>query len=360
MKSSILSLATAVPKYQVDQIFFAESLANRLNLPELESKKLKKIFQNTKIEKRHSVIPDYESNSLQGVLYDELFPENLPGSLKRNQIYKREAPRLAHQAAQKALNQWGGSADSISHVISVSCTGMMAPGIEFQLIDSLGLKKNTTRLGINFMGCFGAFQGLDTAAAFAMANPRNRVLLVCTELCSLHMQPSADLSKIVSNALFADGAAAAIVGGNASTNEVSSWEIVRKNSVAINQTQKEMTWELGNDGFLMELTDRVPKEIEKEIKPFVTRLLQDDLSFEQCEWLVHPGGKAILESISRVCDLKDDLNPSWSVMKEYGNMSSATFLFVLEKAMKNKDYAIGVGFGPGLSIEGILLKNAYA
>lgn len=110
----------------------------------------------------------------------------------------------------------------------------------------------------------------------------------------------------------------------------------------------------------MELTDRVPKEIEKEIKPFVSRLLQDNLSFKQWEWLVHPGGKAILESISRACDLEDDLSPSWSVMKDYGNMSSATFLFVLQKAMKNKKYAIGIRFGLGLSIEGILLKNTHA
>jgi predicted naringenin-chalcone synthase len=362
MNSFILSLATSVPKYRVDQVLFSETLANVLNLPLDQSEKLKKIFINTGIRNRHSVIEDYEHSSLTGGLYPSDFPHELPGTRKRNLLYKSEAPKLALDAARKSLDQWGGDYSSISHVISVSCTGMMAPGIEFHLIEALGLRRSTARLGINFMGCFGAFQGLDTARAFAAANPGSRVLVVCTELCSLHMQPSDDLSSIVSNALFADGAAGVVVGADPHRHEAPIWEILRKESLALKDTENEMSWELGNDGCLMELSDKVPKEVERAMQGFLKSLLGKDVREECCEWLVHPGGKAILLAVARACglDSRKDLKPSWDVMREFGNMSSATFLFVVERALKEKKFGVGIGFGPGLSLEGIVLKNACA
>ncbi len=173
----------------------------------MTKKKLHAIFQNSKIEKRYSVISDYGNKELKGCFYGDNFPENLPDTLKRNLIYKEEASKLAAAVVKKALLNWGLGPDKITHIISVSCTGMYAPGIEFGLIDALQLN-DVERFAINFMGCFGAFKGLSMAKYLAKENPENRVLVVCTELYSLHFQAEQTLENFVANALFADGAAA--------------------------------------------------------------------------------------------------------------------------------------------------------
>ncbi len=359
---AILALATAVPPYSVKQNEIAEALICKLKLSETDAFKLRKIFSHSKVENRHTAIEHLRNGCFEGALYGESFPKSLPGSKRRNEVFKSVAPALAHQAAKQALENWGGSLKEITHVISVSCTGFMAPGIEFLLVDSLGLPRNTSRLGINFMGCFGAFQGLNTAKAFVKENPKHRVLVVCTELCSLHFQGKASTENIVANCLFADGAAAVVMGGDLKENEEPLWFIEKNTSFALEGSTQEMSWEPGDDGYEMRLTDRVPVKIREGIQSFTEELLGADRDVLAVDWHIHPGGKAILKGIAETIGLNDlHLKPSWEVLRKYGNMSSATFLFVLQEALQQgqlKEKGIGVAFGPGLSMEGVLLSRA--
>jgi predicted naringenin-chalcone synthase len=358
MTANIFALETEVPKTSLAQEDFAEAATKHLKLSVPQARLLERIAKNCRISHRHTILEDFHENGLKGNPFN--FCENTPQTALRNEIFKKYAPQLAISVCEKALHQWNGDRQSLTHVISVSCTGMIAPGIEFLLIDALGLSRHVERLGINFMGCFGAFKGLAIAKALALENPNHRILLVCTELCSLHFQTDTQMDTLVSNSLFADGAAAVILGAQANSNEKPLFEIYRQGSMALQETLDLMTWEAGDYGYSMRLSALVPSLIEAHVAPFVSRLIGSEQSFQSFTWAVHPGGKSIVESIARACELQpEQLKASWKVLKEYGNMSSPTFLFVLKeilRGVKSHKSIIGLGFGPGLSMEGILLK----
>ncbi len=361
MRPSILALSTAVPPH----IYYQKEVAKKtVEIFKLEKDKValsERIYQNSAIEKRHSIIDDFNKSREEWVFWGKDYPETIPGMGCRNNCYKEEAPKLAEEAARKALTAWGGDPSRITHIISVSCTGVMAPGIEFHLMQKLGLSSAINRLGINFMGCFGAFKGLSVANAFAQENPRNRVLVVCTELCSLHLQAVSDGESITGNSLFADGSAAAIIGSQPEMNETPLWEIRRFHSLGFENTLDKMSWEAGDNGLVMRLSHTVPVLIGRKIKEFTDDLLKQDVQLYQCDWALHPGGKSILQAIEKNLKLHpDQTKASWKTLNDYGNMSSATFLFVLDllsRQPKLQTWTAGVGFGPGLSAEGILLRN---
>lgn len=361
MNAHILALACVAPENNFLQSQLATTLENSLDLNEEEIKRLRTIFNHSKIHKRHSVIADYKYASLKGRLFDENFPELIPDTEKRNQIYKELAPKLATEVATKAMGEWGGDSQEITHVISVSCTGLYAPGIEFHLIEPLNLSPTVERLGINFMGCFGAFKGLAIAKSLAKESPHHRVLVVCTELCTLHFQADKKIDTFVANALFADGAAAVIVGCEPQKGEASIFEIERNSSYALKETRELMTWEVSNTGMLMNLSRKIPSLLREHIVSFGDMLL-NKIPASLCQWAIHPGGKAILEAVEKAYGLNEkQTQASWKVLENFGNMSSPTFLFVLDELRSRPsihEQIIGLGFGPGLSIEGILLKAA--
>jgi len=348
--ASILALETEVPENVVLQEDFGNLLPRFLGFTDSEARLLKKITSGSQIEKRHLLVKHFQ---------EEMLPP--PKTSERNERYKVAAPKLAESVSRKCLEQWGGSLSSITHVISVSCTGMIAPGIEFMLIRRLGLSPHVERLGINFMGCFGAFKGLAIAKALALENPRHRILMVCTELCSLHFQTDTRPDTLVGGSLFADGAAAVVVGVQPHEGEKPLFEIHNQASAALDDTLDLMTWEAGDYGYQMRLSASIPSHLENNISPFVKRLTGPTLSFENCAWAVHPGGKAILNAIVRGCNIpNEELAASWKVLRDYGNMSSPTFLFILKETLERvslKKWVVGLGFGPGLSIEGMLLKR---
>ena len=341
----ILSLATASPNYCFKQEEVVDNMIKRMNFSEEQSKKLKNLYDNSSIHTRFSVLENFDS------LYKG------PTSKERNEIYKKEAPKLALKAAKKALAASQENPQHISHIISVSCTGMMAPGIECHLIKELGLSPTISRLGINFMGCFGAFNGISVANALAKENPKNRILLVCTELCSLHAQLDLSSDTILANSLFADGAGACVIGDEAPQGYL--WEITRRSSHIFPDSNHFMSWDVGDSGYTMKLSARVPVLIKNGIKPFVHHLLEKNCAFEECSWAIHPGGKSIIQAIEKGCDLQpQQTSGSWETLRDYGNMSSATFLFVLEKCIKlDRKWTVGIAFGPGLSMEGLLMKR---
>lgn len=353
-KAAILSLAAVAPTLSVPQSEIAEALIRQMPISSIQAEKLKKVFLQSGVEKRHLAFEHFREGKLTGI-YSEPFPHVLPGTKERNRLYMKGAPVLALQSAREALTKWGRPANEITHVISISCTGFMAPGIEFILLEPLGISKSVHRTGINFMGCFGAFQGLNAAKAFCSENRKNRVLVVCTELCSLHFQGEITPETIISNCLFADGSAAVVMGSEPHHDEHPLWYVEKCASIAMEDSMEEMTWEPGNDGYIMRLSSRVPIQLKESVASFVESLTQD----KDIDWLIHPGGKAILKGIEEALNVRAD--HSWEVMRQFGNMSSATFLFVLEKALqanKIKDKGVGLAFGPGLSMEGVLLSRA--
>ena len=358
-RAKILSVATGVPPYCFQQEEIAERMIEFLQLDGTRAAKLHRLYQNTKIEKRYSVLPDFKSPRASWGFWGSHYPDKAPTTLKRNQLYKEYAPQLAIETAARALQEWGGDPKEISHVISISCTGLMAPGMECLLLKALQLRDSVDRLGINFMGCFGAFKGLSIANSLFQADTKRKILVVCTELCTLHMQADQTANTLIGNSLFADGAAAVVIGEENGKSK-GLWEIVNTGSHLIPDTFHEMTWDLGDTGFNMLLSQEVPAHIANLIIRFADEVL-DTISPSQCAWAVHPGGKAILEVIQKKGSLlENQLQASWEILRDYGNMSSATFLFVLNKLrtlQTQYPWALGLGFGPGLSVEGILLKT---
>lgn len=361
MTSTILALATAVPEHAFAQAEIPEKIIGIFNMNPEKAESIRQLYKSSAIHTRYSVIPDFNKERHEWGFWGAEYPKTIPSTSQRNEVYKIEAPKLAYEAAVKALKAWGGNPEEISHVISVSCTGMMAPGIEFDLVQLLKLKPSTQRLGINFMGCFGAFKGLSVAQAFAKENPKHRILLVCTEICSLHFQAEQTVDNILANSLFSDGAGAVIVGGDPEPHETPLWEIRNKGSIAVDNTIDKMKWEVGNHGFHMKLSHTVPVFLGRHIAPFVQSLTSSDFSYENCDWAIHPGGKSIIQAIEKALKLQEGVTKaSWDTLANYGNMSSATFLFVLQRLLgqkSSKKWTVGVGFGPGLSVEGILLSK---
>ncbi len=363
MAVSILALSTALPPFAFAQTEVAEKIIEMLAIPSLKGEKIRELYKNSAIDKRYSVIEDFKKERSDWKFWGKNFPQETPGMSQRNAVYKNEAPKLAYQAAIKAIKQWGGEAKNITHIISVTCTGMVAPGLEFELMQSLKLSSTTQRLGINFMGCFGAFKGIAVAQALAKENDRHRILVVCTELCSLHFQAALTPDNILGNALFSDGAAALIIGANPLPSERILWDICHNASLALNDTTDKMRWEAGDSGYLMKLSHTVPVLLSRQIVPFIETLLDQRVSQADCDWAIHPGGKSIIQAVQKALKIdKKETIASWDTLANYGNMSSATFLFVLERLLElksTKKWTVGVGFGPGLSIEGLLLKRVH-
>jgi predicted naringenin-chalcone synthase len=361
VKVSILALSTAVPSHAFSQKEIAEKIIDILATDPEKTETIRQLHHNSAIETRYSVIPDFTKERSEWNFWGENFPKIIPGMGKRNDLYKAEAPKLAYEAARKALDAWGGDPKSITHIISVSCTGVIAPGIEFDLMKKLNLNFNTQRLGINLMGCFGAFKGLSVAKAYAKENPKNRILLICTELCSLHFQVEQTIDNMLANSLFSDGAAAVVVGAEPTPNETSLWEIYNQGSVGLDNSLEKMMWEASDHGFVMKLSHRVPAILNRQIAPFIESLVNAKFLYTDCDWAIHPGGKSIIQAIERSLNLQEGLTQaSWDTLANYGNMSSATFLFVLNRLIElksTKKWTVGVGFGPGLSVEGIVLHR---
>jgi len=353
----ILGLGTAVPKTGGPQALAIPRMADIMGLTEKNKERFIKIGQGTKIETRYMVL-----NKMEDVFFGRKYPAKDEGIEARNEVFKREAPLLAVAAAEKALADWGGNKQHITHVVGVTCTGVIIPGLEFELMTRLGLQPNVERLGLVYMGCFGAVSGIKTAKAIAAESAANRVLVVCCELCSLHMQFNSVIDNLIASALFSDGAGAIVMGSQPRAGERSVYEVHHTASVVIPDTTEMMKWELSSTGMIIGLSKEIPKALYGHMAPFVRELLGPDVHPRDCRWAVHPGGPMIVQATMEVVGLKsDDAKATWDVLRDYGNMSSATLIFVLDALRKqrlNKAFVPALAFGPGLNVEGALLKSS--
>ena len=290
--------------------------------------------------------------------------EGGPTTGERMRIYADEAGPLAVRAAAGALTEAGYAPDTITHLVTVSCTGFVAPGVDFALIQGLGLRPTVERTHVGFMGCHGALNGLRVANAYATADPAARVLLCAVELCSLHYHCGSDAEKAIANAIFADGAAAVVGSQRAPHREPAGtspapWRIAATGSSLIPDTTEAMGWTVGDEGFEMTLSRKIPGLIAKNIRPWVEDWLRaNGLSIDGVgSWAIHPGGPKILTAAEEGLGLPPDaLAVSRAVYAECGNMSSPTVLFVIDRLRRAGSQlpCVALGFGPGLVAEATL------
>lgn len=364
--SYITSISTAVPQHCIQQRDVAEFMCRSLSLDADESRKLRALYRVSGIESRYTAVADYAATPENfGFFPANWNLEPFPTTAPRMELYRSEAPDLAQHALESCLRDAGiDDRHSISHLITVSCTGMFAPGLDILLVERLGLRPNVQRTGINFMGCYAAFSAIKVGDAICRADPSARVLVVCVELCTLHFQQSAEEDHLLSAALFGDGAAALIMSGKPLRDGLQLRTMQFANGLAL-QGQDDMAWHIGDHGFEMRLSSYVPELIGQGIHELTRQLLDGlEIEFDQIDYFaIHPGGKRILEVIERELGLsKEDNDPAYTVLRRYGNMSSPTVLFVLRELYSRLQpgdsgkHLLSFAFGPGLTLESMLLR----
>jgi predicted naringenin-chalcone synthase len=280
-----------------------------------------------------------------------------PTTGQRMRMYADEAGPLALRAARQAVAESGFAPESFTHLVTVSCTGFGAPGVDLALIRGLGLRPTVERTHVGFMGCHGALNGLRAANAFASADPGARVLVAAVELCSLHYYYGSEPDKLIANAIFADGAAAVVGTGGAGDRP--AWALRASGSCLIPESAADMGWVVGDHGFVMTLSRRVPALIAARLRPWLEGWLGGHgLSLADVTgWAVHPGGPKILTAVEEALALPPAaLAASRAVFAERGNMSSPTVLFVLDQLRRGgvSGPCVALGFGPGLVAEAAL------
>lgn len=354
-----------MPEFKHAQETILGFMQNVFAMNEIEKRKLKFLYHQGGIETRYSVIPDYSLNAKEWSFYPAT--ENLepfPGLELRMEWYARTAAPLSVKAIETCIENKINK-NEITHLITVSCTGMSAPGLDLQIMEILDLPTNIFRTSVNFMGCYAAIHALKLADALSNSSEDAKVLIVCTELCTLHFQKALTVDNITSSLLFGDGSAAVLVTNNACSLE--GTRIKSFYSEVAFKGKKDMSWEISSKGFLMTLSGYIPDLIEEDFNTLIENALKDaSLKKEDItDWCIHPGGKKILSSIQKSIGITSQaLLPSYDILKNYGNMSSPTILFVLKDIIKiistnknTKRKIAGAAFGPGLTMETFILEN---
>lgn len=324
------------------------------------------LFEKSGIVERYCSLSEEDIHSLVSKPRASLSPDerkSWPGPTvgTRMRFYERDAPPLAVAACRDAMENAGTDPKSITHLVTISCTGFTAPGIDLAVIDSLGLDRGVERTLVGYMGCHGALNGLRVARGLVNADPQARVLLCAVELCSIHCSFTWDPGRIVANALFADGAAALVCSGVQGNSTTNGWRMVASGSQVVPNTGSSMGWVIGDHGFEMSLSKDVPAKIEQTLGSWLDAWLsKQGLTRDQVRhWAVHPGGPRILDATEKVLGLPPGgLLDSRATLRDYGNMSSPTLLFIGRRMMERgaERPCVMLGFGPGLAIEAALWR----
>ncbi|MBK6941702.1 MAG: type III polyketide synthase [Planctomycetes bacterium] len=359
MSFVVHGLGLALPPTRLEQ-HHALALARRMwSAGEDSDRAQQALYRRAGVATRHVVLDPTGAAPLRLAGAE---PARIPTTAERMLAFERLAPPLAIASARAALEQARLPASAITHVITVSCTGATAPGIEFALIDALGLSRGVARTHVGFMGCYAALSGLRVARAFCAADPDAVALVSCVELCSLHFHYGTDPDRLVANALFSDGAAA-IVGS--ACPRPGAWSLRACGSTIVPATADAMSWTVRDHGFAMSLSARVPDVIEHELATFVDAWL-DRLGLRRDalrSFAVHPGGPRVLDAVERALGLDRAATAvSRAVLSELGNLSSPTVLFILDRlrAIEAPTPCLALAFGPGLVVEAALFDRTPA
>ncbi len=362
--AKIISIATEVPAYKHTQQHLLEFMEGAYGAGDKEKRILGYLYRHSGIETRYSVIPDFTLPMDEWQFFPKRADlEPFPGLEHRMQWYHEHALKLSLQSATKCIANLIDK-DEITHLVTVSCTGMSAPGLELQLMEAMGLRANISHTAINFMGCYAAVHGLKMANDIVNANRGSKVLVVCTELCSLHFQKTFTEDSITAPLLFADGSAAALICGD--DDERTGLKLDSFYSEILKDAKNSMTWNLSSNGFVMTLSADVPEIFKADIGSLKEHALaKAGYNDEAIKYFcIHPGGKRILEALGNGLSLTEEqLAASYKILRDYGNMSSATILFVLQEMWDNvtKDkgaHIFAAAFGPGLTMESLIMTVA--
>jgi predicted naringenin-chalcone synthase len=358
MSFAILGLGTATPSRSIAQVDAANLAASFANAEPGRERTLAAIYRQTRIQTRGSVLLEEPGDDQ----YRQTFfpPADMtltgPSTATRMRRFSEESAPLAIEAARSGLERAGVAAEAVSHLVTCSCTGFASPGFDLALVESLGLSRSVARTHVGFMGCHGAFNAMKVAAAFAAADAGATVLAACVELCSLHFQYGARADDVVANAIFADGAAAVVGRTVDDAVAAGGWRLTAQASCILPASADLMGWTIGDHGFSMTLSPRVPDRIASELCGVLESLLANRglKVSDVASWAVHPGGPRVLATVREALGLGPAaLACSEAVLAEHGNMSSATILFILERLVR--DHAarpcVAMAFGPGLTAE---------
>lgn len=362
MTLALAGFGTALPTHRFTQAELAELHAGFCRIDPARERTLKALYRRSGVKTRGSVILDVPGGPLDA--RQSFYPrarderDRGPATADRMRVYAEAAPPLAVAAARDALASTDVSPDTVTHLVTVSCTGFVAPGVDAAIIEELGLPRTTQRTHVGFMGCHGSLNGLRLARSFADGSPEHVSLVCSVELCTLHFSYGWDPDMMVANALFADGAAAVV--GRSPSGRGNEWRVGGNGTFLVPDSRDDMTWRIGDHGFRMTLSARVPELIESSLERWVVRWLAGhDLTVpEVASWAVHPGGPRILSSVERALGVDPSHSEvSRAVLAEHGNMSSATILFILDR-LKRLDAprpCVALAFGPGLVVEALLI-----
>ncbi len=279
-------------------------------------------------------------------------PGNFPTTARRMQAFEQFAPRLAHSALDKlALTEEERRA--VTHVIVTSCTGLYAPGLDYDIIEHLGLNPSVERTFIGFMGCYAAINALKAARHIVRSEPGAKVLLVSLELCSLHMQETQNLEQLLAFLVFADGCAAYLVSAEPSGIAIDSFLAVN-----LPATRAFITWRIGELGFDMHISGQIPGELRRGLAAASHEITQGGDLHSIDLWAIHPGGRTILDAVEQGLALSPEaMAHSRDILRNFGNMSSASIVFVLEQLMQTAQSGqrgCAMSFGPGVTAETML------
>jgi predicted naringenin-chalcone synthase len=362
MTISITGIGTALPPFSLSCEQMASFTTPLCCQTPAQAETLKMLFVHSGVRRKHSVLLEGESvgSDVQQSFYPTAGGGRGPSTGQRIQAYEKFAPPLAVQAAQAALAQARLAARDVTQVVTVSCTGFTAPGIDLALIADLDLKPTVERTHIGFMGCHGAINGLRVARGSLAAEADACVLVCAVELSTLHFFSGWDPEKIVANALFADGAAAVVCRNSTESNvSPATWRLAAVGTVRIPDSAAAMRWRIGDFGFEMGLSRRIPELIRRHLRGWVESWLdKQGLRIDKIgSWAIHPGGPKILEAAELALELPERaLDQSRAVLADCGNMSSPTVLFILDQLRRQNAArpCVVLAFGPGMVVEAAL------
>ena len=338
-------IATAVPDYDVHEHFINYAPSFLKSAP--QQALFKRMASRAQIEHRYSFFKPAKTNDfLDG---DGFYgPGQFPDTAKRMQFYQQNAFELVKRACDQL------DLADITHIIVISCTGFYAPGIDTQITQHYHLNSSVERTMISFMGCSAAFNGLKQAWHIVRSQPAAKVLIVNIELCTLHLQQTDKLEELLSFLIFADGCAASIISA-----KPHGLAITHFHTALLPNTNPQLTWQIGQHGFDMVLAGQVPHSIAQALPQQLPNIL-NGISFEAVKhWAVHPGGRSILDAVEVCLGMPPDaLQASRDILRQYGNISSATIMFVLQLIMHGNKTGQGcaMAFGPGITLESMLFQ----
>ncbi|MDR0267517.1 MAG: type III polyketide synthase [Paenibacillus sp.] len=362
-RAGITGIGTSIPPNRLEQNEVFQRIEESCKKDSDVMRWARRIFRQCGVDTRYTCEPDFlaEAGSCR-YLPSKEGDSAVPSTSERMEIYRRESIPLAMQAAREALADARLDSDSVTHLITVSCTGQFLPGLDSVLTQRLGLPPRINRIPLTFQGCSAGLKAVQMAKNIVESDAAHSVLIVCVELCTIHFQPPASREALFGASFFGDGASACVVC-DVSNGHEHTFRLGKGQSVLIPSSESEMTWRVGDHGFDLYLSPAIPKLLRTFLRE-EAQLLLDGQSLPAL-WAIHPGGRGIVDAVQEMFALDDfQVSFSRSILQHYGNLSSATILFVLKQMResliqqgKEQDDGIAVAFGPGLTAE--LLTFSY-